>query len=64
MMTTPLPRKRQVRRPNGAPSSNLNIRVPTELLEQARATAARRGETLSRAVVERLEAYVADDDSS
>jgi predicted HicB family RNase H-like nuclease len=48
---------RQQRRPNGAASQNLNIRVPHEVLDAARAKAAERQETLSSAVVAFLREY-------
>lgn len=48
---------RQQRRPNGAESSNLNVRVPTDVLTAAKAKAAENGETLSAAVVQMLRAY-------
>lgn len=49
--------KRQPRRPNGATSANLNIRVPVEVLEAAKAKAVENGETLSAAVVAFLRRY-------
>jgi len=52
--------KRQPRRPNGAESVNLNIRIDPELREAAKAKAAEREETLSAAVVRFLREYAAD----
>lgn len=49
--------ERQPRRPNGAESKNLNVRVPVEVLEAAKARAAENGETLSSAVVKFLRRY-------
>lgn len=51
---------RQQRRPNGAVSRNLNIRVPSEVLDAAKAKAAEHEETLSAAVVAFLREYAAD----
>lgn len=51
------PITRQQRRPNGAESRNLNIRVPADVLEAAKAAAAEHEETLSAAVVRFLREY-------
>lgn len=48
---------RQQRRPNGSPSSSLNVRVPPEVLAAAKQRAAEKGETLSAAVVAFLRRY-------
>lgn len=50
---------RQQRRPNGAESRNLNVRVPTDVLDAAKTKAAEREETLSAAVVRMLREYAA-----
>lgn len=50
--------KRQTRRPAGAPSTNLNIRLDPELKAKATDRAAAEGVTLSAAVVGLLERYV------
>ncbi|NUO57251.1 MAG: hypothetical protein HOV78_11335 [Hamadaea sp.] len=55
------PVTRQSRRPNGAESRNLNVRVPPDVLEAAKAAAAEREETLSAAVVRFLREYAALD---
>lgn len=52
------PKRRQPRRPNGAPSSQLRVTLDPELHDAARAKAAERGETLSAAVVDMLRGYV------
>lgn len=49
--------KRQPRRPNGAESENLNIRVPADIKQAAKDRAAREGETLSAVVVKFLRRY-------
>ena len=51
------PVTRQPRRPNGVESKNLNVRVPPDVLESAKAKAAEREETLSAAVVQFLRDY-------
>ncbi len=51
--------KRQPRRPNGAESRNLNIRVPVDVLDAAKTASRERGETLSAAVVDLLRGYIA-----
>lgn len=48
---------RQTRRPNGAESKALNVRVPADVLEAAKARAAEREETLSAAIVAFLRRY-------
>jgi predicted HicB family RNase H-like nuclease len=48
---------RQPRRPNGAESKNLNIRVPADVLEDAKKRAAANEETLSSVVVRFLREY-------
>lgn len=53
------PTRRQPRRPNGAPTSQLRVTLAPELHEAAKAEAARRGETLSYAVAEFLRRYAA-----
>lgn len=50
--------RRQPRRPNGAPASQLRVMLDPELHEAAKAKAAERGETLSAAVVDMLRKYV------
>lgn len=52
----PMPR-RQERRPNGAESKLLTVRVPSELLDAAKERAAEKDETLSAAVVAFLRRY-------
>lgn len=49
--------ERQERRPNGAEFKLLTVKVPPELHEAAKAKAAERGETLSKAVVDFLRRY-------
>lgn len=52
------PLKRQPRRPNGAARARqLQVKVPPDLHDAAKAKAAERGETLSAAVVEFLRTY-------
>ena len=55
------PVTRQARRPNGAESKNLNVRVPPDVLDAAKAMAAEREETLSAAVVRFLREYASQE---
>lgn len=59
-MVVMAPVTRQQRRPNGAASRNLNVRVPADVLDAAKAAAAEREETLSAAVVAFLRKYAGD----
>lgn len=54
---------RQQRRPNGSESSNLNVRVPSDVLAAAKAKAAENEETLSAAVVRMLREYASPEEA-